>query len=231
MGASLLPASGNSARARIRADSNGTNQAMTLANWARYGLAATLATAAGGVLLYRRQPHINHDAAPARTSRHRGRFGEYRVTGATVTMRASPERILGCWQGDARLWPRLEYLPFPEGQQDDLLLPPSELRNMASHPMRTRIVARREDELVAWRSEGEGHADMHGRLRFRDNGDKGTAVEVIMAVRPEHFASAWKTEPMMAEALELGLLRDLRRMKMLIETGEIATAQMHPEPA
>lgn len=100
---------------------------------------------------------------------------------------------------------------------------------MASRPLLTRIVAEREGELVAWRSEGEGHADMHGRLRFRDNGDKGTAVEVIMAVRPHHFASAWKTEAMMAEALELGLLRDLRRMKMLIETGEIATARMRPD--
>jgi hypothetical protein len=36
---------------------------------------------------------------------------------------------------------------------------------------------------------------------------------------------------MMAEALELGLLRDLRRMKMLVETGEIATAKMRPDAA
>ncbi len=204
---------------------------MTIANWARYGLAATLATAAGGVLIYRRKPGINHDAAPARSARHRRRFGDYRVTGATVTIRATPEQIRACWQGTAQLWSVLEYLPFPEGNQPDLLLPPSELRDMASRPLLTRIVAEREDELIAWRSEGEGHADMHGRLRFRDNGDKGTAVEVIMAVRPHHFASAWKTEAMMAEALELGLLRDLRRMKMLVETGEIATAKMRPDAA
>lgn len=202
---------------------------MTLANWARYGLAATLATAAGGMLIYRRQPRINHDAAPARSARHSRRFGDYRVTGASVTVRATPQQILACWRNNAALWPVLEFLPFPEGHQDDLLLPPSGLRDMASRPLLTRIVTEREDELVAWRSEGEGHADMHGRLRFRDNGDKGTAVEVIMAVRPHHFASAWKTEAMMAKALELGLLRDLRRMKMLIETGEIATARMRPD--
>ena len=204
---------------------------MTLANWARYGLAATLATAAGSVLIYRRQSHINHDAAPARSARHRRRFGDYRVTGATVSIRATREQIRASWLANAQLWQALEFLPFPEGNQPDLLLQPPELRGMASRPLLVRIVAEREDELVAWRSEGDGHADMHGRLRFRDNGEKGTAVEVIMAVRPHHFASAWKTEAMMAEALELGLLRDLRRMKMLIETGEIATAKMRPDAA
>ncbi len=204
---------------------------MNLANWARYGLAATLATAAGGVLIYRSQPRTSRDAAPARTARHARRFGDYRIAGATVTIRATPEQIVQCWRSNALLWSALEYLPFPEGNQPDLLLPPAELRAMASRPLLTRIVAEREDELVAWRSEGEGHADMHGRLRFRDNGAKGTTVEVIMAVRPHHFASALKTEAMMAEALELGLLRDLRRMKMLIEAGEIATARSRPEAA
>lgn len=205
---------------------------MNFANWARFGLAATLATAAGGVLFYRRAPqHANRDAAPARSARHVRRFGAYRVTGATVSIRAAAEQIIDFWQTSTDLWPKLEYLPFPEGQQPDLLLPPAELREMASLPMLIRIETRRAGELVAWRSEGEGLADMYGRLQIHDNGSKGMAVEVIMAVRPADFASTLKTEAMMAEALELGILRDLRRMKMLIETGEIATAKMRPDAA
>lgn len=202
---------------------------MSLANWARYGLAATLAAAAGGVLIFRRQPHANRDAAPARSARHARRFGDYRVIGSTVSIRATPEQIIDCWQGNPLLWPALEYLPFPEGNQPDLLLPSGELRAMASRPLLIRIVTRREGELIAWASEGEDHADMHGRMRLHDNGDKGIAVEVIMAVRPRDFASTLKTEAMMTEALKLGILRDLRRMKMLIETGEIATAKMRPD--
>lgn len=204
---------------------------MNLANWARYGLAATLATAAGGALFYKRQPHGDRDAAPARSARRARHVDGYRVTGAVVSIRASAEQIIGCWQTNALLWPKLEYLPFPEGNQPDLLLPPAELRAMASCPLRIRIDTRREGELISWRSEGEGHADMHGELRLSDNGTKGIAAEVVMAVRPGHFASALKTEAMMAEALELGILRDLRRMKMLIETGEIATAKMRPDQA
>ncbi|MDM7955143.1 hypothetical protein [Blastomonas sp.] len=204
---------------------------MNLANWARYGLAATLATAAGGVLMIRRPTHANHDAAPARSARHARRFGDYRVTGATVSIRATPEQILDCWQSDPQLWRDLEYLPIPEGNQPDLLLPSAELRAMASRPLLIRIVTRREGELIAWASEGDDHADMHGRMRLHDNGAKGIAVEVIMAVRPRDFASTLKTEAMMAEALKLGILRDLRRMKMLIETGEIATARMRPDAA
>jgi uncharacterized membrane protein len=204
---------------------------MNLANWARYGLAATLATAAGGVLMYRRPPHANRDAAPARSARHARRFGDYRVTGAAVSIRATPDQIIDCWQGNPQLWPHMEYLPIPEGNQPDLLLPSAELRAMASRPLLIRIVTRREGALIAWASEGEDHADMHGRMRLYDNGAKGIAVEVIMAVRPSDFASTLKTEAMMAEALKLGILRDLRRMKMLIETGEIATARTHPDGA
>lgn len=205
---------------------------MNLANWARYGLAASLATAAGGVFLYKRNPQAaNRDAAPARSARHAQRIDGYRVTGATVSIRATAEQIIYCWQNSAELWSKLEYLPFPEGNQPDLLLPPAELRAMASRPMQIRVVTRNAGDLIAWRSEGEGFAQMHGRLRFYDNGTKGMAVEAIMAVVPSDFASALKTETMMAEALELGVLRDLRRMKMLIETGEIATAKMRPDAA
>lgn len=204
---------------------------MNLANWARYGLAATLASAAGGVLFYKRQSHVNRDAAPARSARHARRFGDYRVTGATVTIGATAEQIVQCWENNPQLWSQLEYLPFPEGSQPGLLLAAPQLRSMAARPLMIRIVAEREGELIAWRSEGEGHADMHGRLRLYDNGKKGVAVEVIMAVRPSDFTAALKTEAMMAEALELGVLRDLRRMKMLIETGEIATAKSRPDAA
>lgn len=205
---------------------------MNLANWARYGLAATLATAAGGVLFYNRQPdRTQRDAAPARSARHARHIDGYRVTGAVVSIRAAAERIIDCWQTNAELWSKLEYLPFPEGNQPDLLLASAELRAMASRPMLIRIGTRRAGELIAWRSEGEGFADMHGRLKLTDNGAKGMAVEVTMAVRPSDFASTLKTEAMMAEALDLGLLRDLRRLKMLVETGEIATAKMRPDAA
>lgn len=205
---------------------------MNLANWARYGLAATLATAAGSVLFYNRQADSRQrDAAPARSARRARHCDGYRVTGAVVSIRATAEQIIDCWQSNAELWSKLEYLPFPEGNQPDLLLPPAELRDMASLPMLIRIGTTRPGELIAWRSEGEGFADMHGRLNLNDNGSKGMAVEVTMAVRPPDFGSALKTEAMMAEALELGLLRDLRRLKMLIEAGEIATAKMRPDAA
>lgn len=205
---------------------------MNLGNWARYGLAATLATAAGGVLFYNRQPdRANRDSAPARSARHPRHIDGYRVTGAVVSIRATADQIIDCWENNAELWSALEYLPFPEGNQPDLLLPATELRAMASLPMLIRIGTRSAGELVVWRSEGEGNADMHGHLKLSDNGSKGMAVEAIMAVRPSDFGSALKTEAMMAEALELGILRDLRRLKMLIEAGEIATAKMRPDAA
>lgn len=196
---------------------------MTFPALIRYGIAAGLASAAGALLL-RHKPAANRDAAPARTARHARRLGGYRITGATVSIRATPEQILTLWQTSAPLWSAMEFLPFPEGSQPGLLLPPDDLRAMASRPLMIRIVTQRQDELVAWRSDEVGHADMHGRIRLHGNGDKGTGVEVIMAVRPRDFRSGLQTDSVLAQTFEKGLLRDLRRMKMLIEAGEIAIA-------
>lgn len=201
---------------------------MTPANWFRYGLAAAAAASAGGALILRRRPDGNHDAAPARTARYAGNFGDYSVAGATVTIRATPEQIIDAWRSLPALWAAMEFVPFAEGSQPGLLLAPDPLRQLASRPLLIKTVMERDSELIVWRSEGTDHADMHGRMRLRDNAGKGTAVEVIMAVKPGDFRDGLQTDSALNTAFEMGILRDLRRMRMLIETGEIATAKMRP---
>lgn len=198
---------------------------MTLSTWVRYGLAATLASASGALLLQTRRSNRNHDAAPARTSRYAGRFGDHRVAGATVTIRASADQIVDAWRSMPELWSAMEYLPFPEGNQPGLLLPSDTLREMAGKPLMLKMIDQQDDGLLVWRSEGPEHADMHGRLLLSDNAGKGTAVEAVMAVKPGDFRQGLKTEAMLEKQLEKGLLRDLRRIRMLVETGEIATAR------
>lgn len=198
---------------------------MTLSTWVRYGLAAAFASASGALILQNRRSGSNHDAAPARTARHAGRFGDYRVAGATVTIRAMPNQIIDAWRSMPELWSAMEYLPFPEGNQPGLLLPPDTLREMAGKPLMLKMVDQQDEGLLVWRSEGPDYADMHGRMRLTDNAGKGTAVEVVMSVKPGDFRHGWQTEAVLETKLEKGLLRDLRRIRMLVETGEIATAR------
>lgn len=198
---------------------------MTFSTWVRYGLAATLASASAALVFQNRPSGRNHDAAPARTARHAGRFGDYRVAGATVTIRAMPDQIIDAWRSLPELWSAMEYLPFPEGSQPGLLLPSDNLRQIAGKPLMLKLVDQQDDGLLVWRSEGPEHADMHGRLRLTDNAGKGTAVEAVMAVKPADFRQGLQTDAMLEKQFEKGLLRDLRRIRMLVETGEIATAR------
>ncbi|MFN3818222.1 hypothetical protein [Blastomonas sp.] len=198
---------------------------MTFSTWVRYGLAAAFASASGALILQKNRAAANHDAAPARTARHAGRFGDYRVAGATVTIQATPEQIVEAWRSLPELWSAMEYLPFPEGNQPGQLLPSDSLREMAGKPLMLRLIDSQDDGLLVWRSEGPEYADMHGRIRLTDNSGKGTAVEAVMAVKPGDFRQGLQTDAMLETKVEKGLLRDLRRIRMLVETGEIATAR------
>ncbi|WP_373488568.1 hypothetical protein [Blastomonas sp.] len=196
---------------------------MANSGWLRLGLLTAGAAAAGSMWTMRRQ-QPNRDAAPVRTARNMRMFGDYLVAGATVTIQASPETITQAWQNSAELWAAMEYTPFPEGSQPGLLITPPELHARISQPLLLEIVTDKPDEVIAWRSGGDGQDDVHGRIRFHDNGSKGTAIEIIFAFKPEVLRTGLQTGAALLATVNAGLLRDLRRMKMLIETGEIATA-------
>ena len=89
----------------------------------------------------------------------------------------------------------------------------------------TQVVADTRGELIAWRSTPDSSIDTRGRVEFKDApGGRGTYVTLVVAYDPpggtlgKWAAKLFRREPEVQARVEL------KRFKMLMETGEIATS-------
>jgi uncharacterized membrane protein len=89
----------------------------------------------------------------------------------------------------------------------------------------TEITEEREGERIAWRTLPGSDVEAEGSVDFRDApGGRGTIVEAEIAYRPpggeigRWIAKLFQREPSIQGR------RELKRFKMLMETGEIATS-------
>lgn len=91
-----------------------------------------------------------------------------------------------------------------------------------------------EDEdghLLAWESGQDADVKNHGRVEFRDApGGRGTEVHATIVYEPPAGALGKVVATLFQKEPGLQAHRDLRRLKMLLETGEIATTQ-YPDAA
>ena len=94
-----------------------------------------------------------------------------------------------------------------------------------------RITEDEPGRRIAWTSEEGAQVKNHGAVEFRDApGDRGSEVHATIVYEPpggalgKLVASLFQTEP------GLQAKRDLRRLKMLLEAGEIATTA-YPDAA
>ncbi|MCH4893201.1 MULTISPECIES: SRPBCC family protein [unclassified Sphingomonas] len=193
--------------------------------WAALGAGAV----AGAALLLQRDSARpgsggQGDSAPGRTARRRW-FGDYAVTGKTVTI-AKPGRA-----ELYRFWRDFTNLPaFMENLEAVEMLGEGRSRWHIRGPLGTvtvesEIVAAREGELIAWRSVAGSEIDTEGRVAFRDApGDRGTQVELVVAYKPPMGSAGRAVATLLQREPEIQARRDLRRFKMLMETGEIATS-------
>lgn len=197
--------------------------------WGIFGLGMVLGVA--GIALYQRNTrnqvaHRPPDSAPGRTARRLG-FGRYAVTGRTVTINRPREELYAYWRDFANL-PR-----FMENVKD-VAVDGDQARWTIAAPagrevhVETRIVQEREGEFIAWQSTDASDIDTQGKVTFRDApAGRGTEVETIVAYVPPAgeigrlIARLFQREPGVQGR------RELKRFKMLMETGEVATASNH----
>ncbi len=168
------------------------------------------------------RPRRRPDSAPGRTARQR-RFGRYAVSGRTVTINKPRAELYAFWRDFANL-PRFMSDVTSVTVEGDLT------RWSIAGPMgrevriEARIVDDRENEQIAWRSTDASEIETEGKVTFRDApAGRGTEVQAIIAYVPpagtlgRWVASAFRSEP------QLQGRRELKRFKMLMEAGEIAT--------
>ena len=195
------------------------------------GLAIGSAGLIGGgyVLMRTMQSNRPHDSAPGRT--RRGDFGAYDVVGKSVTISKPRAELFAFWRDFSNLPTFMENIEKVQPTGDNgRAVWTIKSPGGGTVDVETEIVSEQDDELIAWRSVEGSDIDTEGRVKFRDAAaDRGTIVEAIIAYKPP----AGPVGKLVAKALrrdpQTQARHDLKRFKMLMETGEIATGKNHKD--
>lgn len=92
------------------------------------------------------------------------------------------------------------------------------------------ITEDQENQLIAWKTIEGADVEHSGSIQFKPNAhDRGTQVKVVLGYNPPAGAVGDVIAKLFGEAPEQQLGDDLRRFKMLMETGEIATTEGQPK--
>jgi uncharacterized membrane protein len=197
------------------------------ARWIALGVGALLGAAGYAYYQQRTRNPVAYrpaDSAPGRTARQ-NRFGRHAVVGRTVTINRPRGEIYAFWRDFQNLPRFMENVRNVEVAGD---LTRWSIRGPLGRDVNveTRIVADDRDALIAWRSTDGSEIDTEGKVTFRDApAGRGTEVEAIIAyVPPAGELGRWVAKVLQAEP-QVQARRDLKRLKMLMEAGEIATAR------
>lgn len=181
--------------------------------------------ALGSILSAKTRKGRSSDDAPGFSAR-RG-SGDYDVVGRTVTIRKPRAELFAYWRDLKNLAAFMENL---EKIEVDDAASGTATWHIKAPPGRTVAVkteiAREEDgKLIAWRSVEGSDIDTEGRVSFEDApGDRGTRVGLIVAYKPPAGELGRAVAKMFLREPEIQARHDLKRFKMLMETGEIATS-------
>lgn len=197
------------------------------------GLALALGVGAGllaTTLLNRRRGRQRRrverypDSAPTRTRRAPDPDATTLV-GNAVTINRAPSELYAFWRDFANL------PTFIENLQSIAPLAPDRWEWRFAGPggrdfsIETEIVEDRVGESIVWRSTAGSPVAAEGEVRFREAPPgRGSIVEAVVAYRPPGGEIGRRVAELFRLAPRIQGRRELRRFKMLMETGEIATA-------
>ncbi|MGZ8867581.1 MAG: SRPBCC family protein [Thermoanaerobaculia bacterium] len=147
----------------------------------------------------------------------------------TVTINASPEALFTFWRN-------FENLPrFMENLESVEVIDSKRSRWVADGPAgidaewEAEIINEVPNELIGWRSVEGSRVDNAGSVHFTPaTGGRGTEVKVVLRYDPPGGKVGAVISRMLGEDPDWQVQEDLRRLKMLIETGEIATIEDQP---
>lgn len=171
----------------------------------------------------RRRDRRPPDSAPGHTAR-RSRFGDFAVAGRSVTIDRPRDEVYAFWRNLANLPRFMEHVTRVEERGDITVWT---ISGPAQVPVtvKTRIVKDSPGEQIAWRSVEGSHVRTEGKVMLRDApAGRGTVLTAIVAWVPpagelgRALATIWHRDPASQ------MRRELKRLRMLLETGEIATA-------
>ncbi len=82
-----------------------------------------------------------------------------------------------------------------------------------------------QNERIAWEAEGSAEVPNFGWVEFRDApGDRGTEVRALVAYQPPYGEAGRLLNTLFHETPMYQMRDDLRRLKQMMETGEVAVS-------
>jgi uncharacterized membrane protein len=147
---------------------------------------------------------------------------------------ARSSMLLNCSPEEAyKFWRDFENLPlFMRHLESVKVISENRSRWIALGPLDKRItweaeiVADRTNEAIAWRSLPDSDINVDGVVNFRTApGDRGTLLTVAVVYQPPAGALGRALARILGKDPGFLMRQDLRRMKALIEAGEIPTVE------
>lgn len=165
------------------------------------------------------------DSAPGRTAR-RARWGDYAVTGRSVTIDRPRQDVYAFWRDFSNLPQFMENVVSVRENGMGLTRWTIKAPGGTEVDVDSRSVSDRPGEEIAWRSVEGSDVDTEGKISFRDApGGRGTLVTAVIAYKPPGGAVGRMVAKWSGREPAIQARRELKRLKMLMETGEIATAR------
>lgn len=190
---------------------------------------AVAAVGAASFLLARRSPDVHDDGqnisdAPDHTWRRKtGRYEEGLV-GRTVTINKSKEELYRAWRDFSKFPSFMENVDAVEDMGGGRSKWTIKAPLGSSVEVITRITTDRPGEAIGWKSEPDSQIETEGHVEFIDIAPgRGTGVRLTMRYTPPAGLPGRAIAKILQREPNVQARRDLRRFKMLQETGEIAT--------
>jgi uncharacterized membrane protein len=147
----------------------------------------------------------------------------------SVTINASPEQLYEFWRN-------FENLPrFMDHLESVKVTGPLRSHWVAKGPAgmkaewEAEIINEVANELIGWRSVEGSRVDNAGSVQFtKASGGRGTEVKVVLRYDPPAGRLGALISKLFGEDPSHQVQEDLRRLKQLIETGELATIESQP---
>lgn len=150
----------------------------------------------------------------------------------SVTINAEPGKIYTFWRNFENLPRFMHNLESVEVHDD------KRSRWVAKGPAgksvewEAEIINEIPNELIGWRSIEASQVDNAGSVHFTPAaGARGTEVKVVLRYDPPAGVVGATLSKILGEDPATNVKEDLRRLKMLMETGEIATTEGQPTGA
>jgi uncharacterized membrane protein len=142
--------------------------------------------------------------------------------------------LLNCTPEQAyEFWSKFENLPlFMRHLESVTLLDQNRSRWIAIGPLGKRITwdaeiaFDRKDDVIAWRSLPDSEMYVDGIVKFRNApANRGTIITVVIVYQPPAGAIGGALSKLLGKDPSFMMRQDLRRLKALIEAGEIPTVE------